>query len=103
MAKHHRFGQETGGYLSAQGLASSKAALARNTVTSSSSLPTICSPMGSPSEDKPQGTEAAGLPVKLKVAVNGMKSQSMKPRPRPLPRFPTGGAVTAVVGQSNRS
>ena len=82
--------------MSAQGLASSKAALARNTVTSSSSLPTICSPMGSPSEDKPQGTEAAGLPVKLKVAVNGMKSQSMKPRPRPLRWFPEFGQLVKV-------
>lgn len=50
---------DTCGRFWAQGLASSKAADAAMTVDSSPSRPTMCSPMGMPSDEKPQGTLAA--------------------------------------------
>ena len=50
---------DTGGRASAQGQVDSKAADAAMTVDSSPSRPTICSPMGMPSDEKPQGTLAA--------------------------------------------
>ena len=57
--------QLTGGRLSAQGRASSRAAEAASTVTSSFMSPMICRPIGSPADEKPAGTDAAGLPVRL--------------------------------------
>ena len=57
----------TGGRCLLQGRAASKAAAARNTVASSRQRPTICNPTGKPSAAKPQGTVAAGWPVRLKM------------------------------------
>ena len=52
-----------------------KAADAASTETSSPNLPTICRPTGSPSSDMPQGTLAAGWPMRLMGNVNGRKPQ----------------------------
>jgi hypothetical protein len=60
---------EMGGSLSAHGFISSNAWEAFRIVASSSNLPTICSATGSPSEVNPQGTDAAGWWVKLKICV----------------------------------
>ena len=49
----------------AQGLASSKAAEAATIVASSLLRPTMCRPTGSPSDEKPHGMLAAGLPIML--------------------------------------
>ena len=54
------------GRRSAHGRACSKARAACSTVRSAKRLPTTCSPTGSPASVKPQGTEAAGLWLKLK-------------------------------------
>ena len=56
----------SGGRRSAQGRTCSKARAAWSTVSSAKRLPTICIPTGSPALVKPQGTEAAGFPLKLK-------------------------------------
>ena len=55
----------TAGRRPPHGAAASKAAAARSTVASASRLPTICSPTGNPAGVKPQGTVAAGCPVRL--------------------------------------
>jgi hypothetical protein len=53
----------TGGILSAQGAAASKAAAARSTIASCRRRPTIWSPTGSPLFVKPHGTEMTGSAV----------------------------------------
>src|SRR5437763_14429396 len=56
----------TDGRACPQGAACSQAAAACNTSLSACQRPTICSATGRPSLVKPQGTLAAGCPVRLK-------------------------------------
>ena len=63
---------DTPGRASAQGRASSNAADAAITVLSSPKRPTTCSPIGSPSDERPHGTLAAGWPIMLIGYVNGV-------------------------------
>jgi hypothetical protein len=56
---------ETTGFRWIQGCALSNAADADITDDSSPSLPIICIPIGSPSDENPQGILAAGFPIML--------------------------------------
>ena len=49
--------------------AASTAWATRRTVASSKCLPRICAPIGSPSDDSPQGTEMPQIPARLAVTV----------------------------------
>jgi len=72
LAPMTRFSYQVGGRWSIQGRARSSSALSVSTVRSSAALPTTCTPMGRPSDEKPAGTDAAGWPVTL----NGQVQQS---------------------------
>ncbi len=98
-------GESSGGLRSVQGIADSNAAAARRTVLSSRQRPTICKPTGSPFRSKPQGTVAAGWPVRLNGNVNGVQSSGARvERCQPSgSSSPAVNAVTGNVGVNSRS
>src|SRR2546429_2174606 len=100
--------QPTGGRRWAHGWASSNAAAARSTSASACQRPAIWRPTGRPSAVKPQGTFAAGYPVKLKGYMKGTRSRNGIGRPSAslgpaLGPASTDQAVTGIWGVSSRS
>ena len=57
----------------AHGRASSSCAASRMSVASANGAPIICTPIGSPSSLQWSGTDIAGWPVTLTIAVNGVQ------------------------------
>ena len=100
--------QETGGLRSAHGRAASSCAASLSKRASPAGGPIACTPMGRPLSLQCRGTDIAGRPVRLAIAVNGVnavlrRSCSMAPSASSCHPIGTGGSARVGVRTMSNS